>query len=32
MKYLILLIAAGLAGCSVYSPDAGHEIVLIEKP
>src|ERR1700724_3285478 len=32
MKYLIVLIALGLAGCSVYSPDAGHEVVLIEKP
>src|SRR3981081_3289140 len=32
MKYLILLIALGLPGCSVYSPDAGHEVVLIEKP
>src|SRR3981081_2415574 len=32
MKYLILLIALGLVGCSVYSPDAGHEVVLIEKP
>src|SRR6266567_4542820 len=31
-KYLILLIPLGLVGCSVYSPDAGHEIVLIEKP
>jgi regulator of protease activity HflC (stomatin/prohibitin superfamily) len=24
--------ALALAGCSVYSPDAGHEVVLIEKP
>ena len=32
MKYLVMLIAVGLGGCSVYSPDAGHEIVLIEKP
>ncbi len=32
MKYLIVLIALGLVGCSVYSPDAGHEVVLIEKP
>src|SRR6202047_2259632 len=32
MKYLIMLIAWGLVGCSVYSPDAGHEVVLIEKP
>src|ERR1700730_13185524 len=32
MKYLMMLIALGLVGCSVYSPDAGHEVVLIEKP
>src|SRR2546421_8134793 len=32
MKYLIMLSALGLVGCSVYSPDAGHEVVLIEKP
>src|SRR6266403_875007 len=32
MKYLVMLIAVGLGGCSVYSPDAGHEVVLIEKP
>jgi len=32
MKQLIALIALTLAGCSVYSPDAGHEVVLIEKP
>jgi regulator of protease activity HflC (stomatin/prohibitin superfamily) len=29
---VIFGIAAFLAGCSVYSPDAGHEVVLIEKP
>src|SRR5207253_2087531 len=32
MKYLMMLSALGLVGCSVYSPDAGHEVVLIEKP
>src|ERR1700751_702175 len=32
MRYLIMLIASGLVGCSVYWPDAGHETVLIEKP
>src|SRR5438309_3393595 len=32
MKYLMTLSALGLVGCSVYSPDAGHEVVLIEKP
>ena len=26
------VIAVALSGCSVYSPDAGHEVVLIEKP
>jgi regulator of protease activity HflC (stomatin/prohibitin superfamily) len=25
-------VALALSGCSVYSPDAGHEVVLIEKP
>jgi regulator of protease activity HflC (stomatin/prohibitin superfamily) len=32
MRFLSVLVMAGLAGCSVYSPDAGHEVVLIEKP
>src|SRR3982074_1319545 len=32
MKYLILLIALGLPRSSGHSPDAGHEVVLIEKP
>jgi len=32
MKHAIGLFSLILAGCSVYSPDAGHEIVLIEKP
>jgi regulator of protease activity HflC (stomatin/prohibitin superfamily) len=32
MKHAIGLLSLILAGCSVYSPDAGHEIVLIEKP
>lgn len=32
MKFLILVFVAFIAGCSSYSPDAGHEIVLIEKP
>jgi regulator of protease activity HflC (stomatin/prohibitin superfamily) len=33
MKILAcLLVCAGLSGCSVYSPDAGHEVVLIDKP
>ena len=29
---LVLLLLQLPAGCSVYSPDAGHEVVLIEKP
>lgn len=33
MKYFILAIFASLlTACSVYSPDAGHEVVLVEKP
>lgn len=32
MRFLIALIAAMLSGCSVYAPDAGHEVVLIKKP
>src|ERR1700758_3814944 len=33
MKYFMLMILASLlAACSVYSPDAGHEVVLVEKP
>ena len=33
MKYVIaLIIATTLGGCSVYAPDAGHEVVLIKKP
>ena len=26
------LVACLLGGCSVYTPDAGHEVVLVEKP
>lgn len=29
---LIVLIAVSTVACSTYAPDAGHEIVLIEKP
>src|SRR5437667_4358172 len=33
VKHLTLLtLALTLSACSVYSPDAGHEVVLIEKP
>jgi regulator of protease activity HflC (stomatin/prohibitin superfamily) len=33
MKILsILALISVLAGCSSYGPDAGHEVVLIEKP
>ena len=33
MRYLTLsIVTLALSACSVYSPDAGHEVVLIEKP
>jgi regulator of protease activity HflC (stomatin/prohibitin superfamily) len=33
MRYLIAALGMlVLGGCSVYSPDAGHEVVLVEKP
>src|ERR1700745_50301 len=33
MKYLSLtVLSLLLSACSVYSPDAGHEVVLVEKP
>jgi regulator of protease activity HflC (stomatin/prohibitin superfamily) len=32
MKRLAVLLALLLTGCSTYAPDAGHEVVLIEKP
>jgi regulator of protease activity HflC (stomatin/prohibitin superfamily) len=32
MKIFIGSLLLLLAGCSVYSPDAGHEVVLIDKP
>ena len=32
MKRLSLPLALLLTGCSTYAPDAGHEVVLIEKP
>jgi regulator of protease activity HflC (stomatin/prohibitin superfamily) len=32
MKIGLLAIALALAGCSVYAPDAGHEVVLVDKP
>jgi regulator of protease activity HflC (stomatin/prohibitin superfamily) len=34
MKVVSIAVAATilLGGCSVYSPDAGHEVVLVEKP
>jgi regulator of protease activity HflC (stomatin/prohibitin superfamily) len=31
-RFILIAIAAVLTGCSTYSPDAGHEVVLIEKP
>lgn len=32
MRFVAMLIVLTLGGCSVYSPDAGHEVVLIAKP
>ena len=33
MKYVVLIILSSLlTACSVYSPNAGHEVVLVEKP
>jgi len=32
MKIALLAIILPLAGCSVYAPDAGHEVVLVDKP
>lgn len=33
MKYIAgLVVSLFLVGCSTYAPDAGHEIVLVEKP
>ncbi|HTX23618.1 MAG TPA: SPFH domain-containing protein, partial [Steroidobacteraceae bacterium] len=33
MRYALgLIVALLLGGCSVYAPDAGHEVVLIKKP
>src|SRR5580700_3622606 len=29
---LLILSATCMVGCSTYSPDAGHEVVLVEKP
>jgi regulator of protease activity HflC (stomatin/prohibitin superfamily) len=28
----VLMLVAATVGCSSYSPDAGHEVVLVEKP
>lgn len=32
MKILAALLPIALAGCSVYAPDAGWEVVMVEKP
>jgi regulator of protease activity HflC (stomatin/prohibitin superfamily) len=32
MKIVLLPIILALTGCSVYAPDAGHEVVLVDKP
>src|SRR4029077_2424256 len=29
---LLILFVMCMAGCSTYSPDAGHEVVLVDKP
>ena len=29
---LLILFASCMVGCSTYSPDAGHEVVLVDKP
>lgn len=31
-NFILIAIATVLTGCSSYTPDAGHEVVLIEKP
>lgn len=30
--WAIAMVCVALSGCSVYSPDAGHEVVLVDKP
>lgn len=32
MRTILISMAALIAGCNAYTPDAGHEIVLVEKP
>jgi len=32
VKSALFVVCLGLAGCSVYSPDAGHQVVVVEKP
>ena len=32
MKIALSAMILALAGCSVYAPDAGHEVVLVDKP
>ena len=32
MKIALSAVTLALAGCSVYAPDAGHEVVLVDKP
>ena len=32
MRVVLALLVLAIAGCSSYSPDAGHEVVLVEKP
>src|SRR5712675_1715205 len=30
--WAIAMVCVAFSGCSVYSPDAGHEVVLVDKP
>ena len=32
MKYMLLALVVALAGCSRFSPDAGYEVVKVQKP
>jgi regulator of protease activity HflC (stomatin/prohibitin superfamily) len=31
-RVLLIFVLVGVAGCSSYTPDAGHQVVLVEKP
>jgi regulator of protease activity HflC (stomatin/prohibitin superfamily) len=32
MRFLVIALLVALSGCSRFAPDAGHEIVLVQKP